>query len=561
MRKDAEKFGGSSGSHVPKTRIRALYALILVAIIAFVWMAVSLTDRPGQRDVVWPIATAERPQVVVETASVPVRIRISAEEAGPLAGQVWLVVRDGGVNPVAGAESFIARRHDRLRRKSDPVLAYSDDGGVMKIDTERIAGADVIGVAHKDYSSSAILARDLIPGEVYRVDLARSYQYEIMFRSPKGDPVEGVGFLLSKSAVYTADLSVALSDFMPGCNENSAVYYGVSGKDGRARLHGLAPGGYLHDVRSDVRYPIYGMHEDWARIFSVPQEAVAEVTMLELYAAVVYYDGDEVLASSASVDADGLSVHRWQTQLESWKEKLQVRFPGAFVWICVPSLKLQRGDSPIGVDLRYYGASSGWGVDKINLVPLLEVEPQRVSLPSGSVDLAAQALCQIRSPCDRKLQTSVVSVLSVDGGRSPSVHKLLPLDGGVVRLPVGDYRLFASSPFLRLPIGDGIVSLRPGVLTQVQVDTEFDLVEVEPHVVMPSGERPTLVHFVFTDVASRIEHRLETFSVGRRILLPANRPLACEVWIPGIGSRHITTKIDRATELTGVIKWDLRIPE
>lgn len=540
----------------------ALSGLLLVAALLALWLLSDAAEQPRQEPVHdGQAAAASRVRLVAKEDISPLRSIASAGRPDPGVDEVCIFVREMDAGPLVGVESHLTNRQERLRRKGATPIAISDDTGWMCISTKSLNGPPLIGFCHPEYLPETMEAGVLVPGQSYEVSLVRGHDFEVQFRCPKGNPVEGVGLVLSRQAVFTKDLEVDLEGVLPSPVSEWSVHYGVSGKDGIATIKGIAPGSYMHDIRAPWMYPVLGEERDWGKAFSVPQSSVVDIMVLSVYASVVKYVGDEVLSTSAEFPAAPVSMRRHHVQMEKLKSDLSKKYPGSEVAVGVPSLSQQMSSEKLTLDWNFYGATSGWGSVPVDFVPYPKAVLHEVPVPQGSSDLRASVQCRLVSPRDRQLQIPLAYLMSVAAPRAPDVYKLIPSDGSVVSVPIGDYAVGVVSPFLGIAGGKRLISLRPGDPTSFLVETEFDLVEVEPHVIMASGERPTLVKCAFIDNESRIKHGIDVFTIGQRILLPANRPLACEIWIPGVGRRHMTTRIDRAPQLTGIVQLELRIPE
>jgi hypothetical protein len=526
------------------------------------WLLSDAAEQPRQKPIQDRHAAAEgRVRLVAKEDASPVRSIASGGRPEPGVDEVCIFVREVDAGPLVGVECHLANRQERLRRKGAAPIAISDDNGWMCISAKSLSGPPLIGFCHPEFIPEAMEAGVLVPGQSYEVSLVRGHDFEVQFRCPKGNPVEGVGLVLSKNAVFTKNLEMDLEGILPSPVREWSVHYGVSGKDGKATIRGIAPGGYMHDIRAPWMYPVFGEDRDWGKAFSVPQSSVVDIMVLSVYAAVVKYVGDEILSTSAEFPTAPVSLRRHHVQMERLKSDLSKKYPGSEVAVGVPSLSQQMSSEKLTLDWNFYGATSGWGVVQVDFVPYPKAVLHEVSVPRGSSDLRANVQCRLVSPRDRQLQMPLAYLMSVAAPRAPDVYKLIPSDGSVVSVPIGDYAVGVVSPFLRIVGGKRLISLQPGDPTSFLVETELDLVEVEPHVIMASGERPTLVKLKFTDMETKIQHGIDAFTIGRRIHLPANRPLACEIWIPGVGQVRTTTRVDRAPELTGIVQLELRIPE
>jgi hypothetical protein len=375
----------------------------------------------------------------------------------------WTIVDDRG-QAVVGATSTVGS-----------ASFFSDGQGVTSMDTEAIQ-LSVIATApsHTTVEATVTLQGDNL------VTLQRVLPLTVRALDAIDRPVPDVEVRIARIGVSS-----------PAQAADTGSRTARTGANGLAVFHDVPPGTWLFDAGHDnLVYSrdgqIGGRGGYEGVVVAMPQEQVVMLRMLEPYVFAVEVDAGDIL--SCGIHARGAAMHQpsnpsGQASLQEKRERLQAAHPKAAIFV---SLQSYPPTGPENMEVQ----ASVWAVGRRpwqgRLQPVLLrdfLSPTRIALSDmqESSDFGS-VLIHIVGASGGALTNVPMQLLAADlkdppvpVGQMPFSCEKAVVEGQLVTLPAGSWRLRLANPFLqRCADKLGVVHIDSGSFQEIRVGSDLE---------------------------------------------------------------------------------------
>lgn len=426
-------------------RSRALLSVaVLVPVVfatAVLWASREPEPLPGREESP-DVATnrgVEKAKLGVE--SVP---RQSVEWAPD--GNLWIRLVHGG-DPVAGA---VHCRATDLEARSvpqpigDPVLADAD--GWCVVPWRAFRKGDPRGCVLTVSGFLPQMLANPTPEVRHVVELRRAIKAFVSLREmPNGRPVVGGRV---RASLRLLDGEPWEQESVPGWDENRAIYYGVSGNEGRVELSvAKTSADYFYEIEHRWCVPTIDAPEQLAL-----GHAHVVVDMVMPMVGAVAYSGDRLLQGNLLVGGAPPRDHRTTQKLEAIRQGLAGGLPSVLTTAFVPDVRLS---PPISAQAVAEFAKSDRRVDTVPLLRLDEYRgPLEIQLAANRQE-ARSAIVRLVAPPKfaGELEADFKLMISGRSGFLPRMARF----GDSVELPLGKYKVYGQTDGNRKALADEIL--------------------------------------------------------------------------------------------------------
>ena len=458
------------------------------------------------------------------------QIRSSADLL-PDPAHFFVRVRSSNLKPLEGAKAHLHASISRVVSNGTESLARSDSQGLIRIAMASLAGkSGVLSVSCSGYESAIVSVDGLELGRIADAVLRATTLMTCEVLDPAGRPVEAARVTVSRKSVLT-ELSMSPPPGMsPGPDSGSAIYSGMTNADGRVTLEGLPVGSYYCYAQASHMMPVAGL----SSAVIVPMDSVRRITMGYVYAAVFTIPGDEIVACNPMYPTAALSASA-RLLLEREKKSLLTQFPGSTVVTALLPFNIQSKSRSYSANSAVFCRGSGWLSLPLTLTPIVDLKPTEIAALPAGVQTWGIIKCAILSPSGASSKTSGSAILIRGQDSDPLRQLMVVLQAGGEEevVPVGQYQVIKTNPFLSIDSDIQQVAVGAGEQTVVRARWHHEMVLVEPRVESEDGDKALIFSIQVKDVESETSWRLSEITADQRIFLPVDRRLTISYAAPG----------------------------
>lgn len=420
-----------------KTTRRTVVVAITILGIAWAWHLFHSVPQEFRQPVISEPSVRDELSDLTATSQLAPIERVEGADAHG----IGLLVTGLGGMPLPGSSIFLCNSDPDARTTPSRAIADTDSAGAATVEPPR--GQDSIDLLIHKRGYRAATLRHAKDGDVYTIRLDPGYSLSVRTLASTGEPLARVYMALSRSFLL-ADQPSNLADVarsVPGPDERSAIYSGISDDRGRIVIEGLAPGDYMIQIDSPGRAVVAGIDKD---IIHIPCSHL-DIVLAEVYAAVIRLEGEEI-ASYRTSGWTYRSTAATETRLHDWmvgrvRASLERRFPDDIVFVRMPDEASLRRSSPptvSGVFIKKRGEPEPFGC---TTQPASSVVPKTIALGVGKEPAVGSLLVEVRDsvgqPCriplvfeSQSKEEFLVSATAYAETEVPlGEYRVLPMDG------------------------------------------------------------------------------------------------------------------------------------
>lgn len=439
---------------------------------------------------------------------------------------ITVSVRDRATGmPIRGAKLWCA---DAAAPAVDEraVMAITNDEGSAILAPPQLHDAEFLGVHAEGYVPASRALAETPADAAFVLD--RGQTLEVVAVDQSGGRIPNLPLIASRcSCVEFQAEAMPSRTYLPS-GSKAAVFTASTDAAGVATFFGLPDGRYTV-VCADLSRGYLATYEDPVSI-RVPATGPREVVFAAVMGRAARVTGDTVLRAELGARVGKINPREWRHMKAILERRLQPKVGDARLFL-VP---LGNPAKNTRAQLVVCGASSGWHVFPIDLVPLsgIEHDIESVALPGDddvavgtvSIDVTDAEGVQVTDLPLKLVRKPPANILDRDWEARP---------GQKVRLPAGEYTLEVADPLLDIRLDQhDVITIVPGTEHRhsARLDRCFEEYELT---VRAGGQRARSIGMVLAGADSETRGVWVDYDPSRPIRVPVGATVYATIQVEG----------------------------